>query len=78
MQPGRFHEPDRRCMERLIVAVRQPGNIYRHIFPAPVAWIVRNVEGNTYQHCVAAWWKYNERTEFFSYPRWVSACSGKI
>ena len=69
MQPGRFHEPDHRCMTRLIVAVRQPDNIYRHIFPAPVQWIIQNIEGNTYPHCVAAWWKYNERTEFFSYPQ---------
>jgi hypothetical protein len=69
MQPGRFHEPDHRCMARLIIAVRQPDNIYHHIFPAPVQWIVRSIEGNTYPHCVAAWWKYNERTEFFSYPQ---------
>lgn len=29
MQPGRHQEPDFRCMERLIAAVRQPDNPYR-------------------------------------------------
>ena len=24
------------------------------------------MRGNTYQHCVAAWWEYNGRTEFFA------------
>lgn len=29
MQPGKHAEPDLRCMERLVVAVRQIGNPYR-------------------------------------------------
>jgi hypothetical protein len=66
MQPGRFQEPDHRCMERLVMAVRQPGNMYRHIFPIPVLTMVDSIKGDTYLHCVVAWWEYNGRTEFFS------------
>lgn len=32
MQPGKHQEPDLRCMERLIKAVRQPENPYRQPF----------------------------------------------
>ena len=69
MQPGKHQEPDHRCMERLIKAVRQPDNPYRHIFPLPVQSISLALRGNTYQHCVAAWWEYNDRTEFFASPQ---------
>lgn len=69
MQPGRFQEPDHRCMERLVIAVRQPDNLYRFIFPFPVLRITRDITGNTYQHCVAAWWVYNGKSEFFSSPQ---------
>ena len=69
LQPGRFPEPDHRCMDRLVAAVRQPGNMYRPCFPSPVVWIVDHIEENTYQHCVAAWWKYNHKTVFFASPQ---------
>jgi len=69
LQPGRFPEPDHRCMTRLVSAVRQPGNMYRPCFPAPVLWIVDHIEGDTYQHCVAAWWRYNHKTVFFASPQ---------
>jgi hypothetical protein len=66
MQPGRHHEPDHRCMERLVKAVRQMDNPYRHIFPLPVLSISLNIKDNTYQHCITAWWEYNGKTEFFA------------
>jgi hypothetical protein len=84
MQPGKHQEPDHRCMERLVEAVRQAGNPYRRarslfcplicaltrrgrrIFPLPVQRITLDIEGNTFQHCVKAWWEYNGRTEFFA------------
>lgn len=66
MQPGRHQEPDMRCMERLVKAVRQPDNPYSVAFPLPVRWIVARIQGDTYQHCVLAWWEYNGRTEFFA------------
>lgn len=66
MQPGRHQEPDMRCMERLVKAVRQPCNPYRALFPAPVRWIVSRIKGDTYRDCVVAWWEYNGRTEFFA------------
>ena len=66
MQPGRHQEPDMRCMERLVKAVRQPSNPYLTLFPSPVRWIVAHARGDTYQDCVAAWWEYNGRTEFFA------------
>ena len=66
LQPGRHQEPDMRCMERLVEALRQPCNPYRSVFPAPVQWIADRIRGNTYQHCVLAWWEFNGRTEFFA------------
>lgn len=66
MQPGKHQEPDHRCMQRLVKAVRQPSNPYRAIFPLPVYSISLLIKADTYQHCVAAWWEYNGRTEFFA------------
>lgn len=66
MQPGKQQEPDHRCMERLVKAVRQVNNPYRRVFPAPVLSISLMITEDTYQHCVVAWWEYNGRTEFFS------------
>ncbi len=66
MQPGKHQEPDRRCMERLVKAVRQVSNPYRSIFPLPVQQVVHRIRGDTYRHCVLAWWEYNGRTEFFA------------
>jgi len=68
MQPGRHQEPDMRCMQRLVKAVRQPSNPYRVLFPSPVRWIVAHIKGDTYKDCVMAWWEYNGRTEFFASP----------
>ena len=66
LQPGKHHEPDLRCMERLVSAVRQEDNPYRAIFPLPVQTITRAIQGDTYLHCVAAWWEYNGRSNFFA------------
>lgn len=66
MQPGKHQEPDMRCMERLVVAVRQQSNPYRPILPLPVQTITLAIKGDTYLHCVAAWWEYNNRTAFFA------------
>jgi hypothetical protein len=69
MQPGRHQEPDMRCMERLVRAVRQPTNPYLSVFPAPARWIASKIAGDTYQHCVLAWWEYNGQTDFFASPQ---------
>lgn len=66
MQPGVFPEPDHRCMRRLVEGVRQADNPYKHLFPVPVQSILDMTKDNTYRACVAAWWEYNGRTEFFS------------
>lgn len=66
MQPGKHPEPDLRCMERLVSAVRQESNPYKAIFPLPVQAMVRTIKDNTYLHCVAAWWEYNHRSVFFA------------
>lgn len=67
MQPGRQQEPDLRCMERLVRAVRQAHNPYRaSVFPAPVRWIAARIAGDTFHDCVVAWWEYNGQTEFFA------------
>jgi hypothetical protein len=69
MQPGRHQEPDMRCMQRLVRAVRQPTNPYLPLFPSPARWIASSISGDTYQHCVLAWWEFNGRTEFFASPQ---------
>lgn len=66
MQPGVHPEPDHRCMERLVLGARQDSNPFGLVFPLPVRTILSNVKENTYTACVAAWWDYNGRTEFFS------------
>jgi hypothetical protein len=66
LRPGQHMEPDRRCMGRLVLAARDPGNPYRCVFPAPVKAILERVEADTFVACVAAWWEYNGRTEFFA------------
>jgi hypothetical protein len=78
LQPGRFPEPDHRCMERLVKAVRQPDNLYHRVFPMPVQWITRRIEGDTFQHCVAAWWLYNNKTEFFASPQEAKRVRGVV
>jgi hypothetical protein len=66
LQPGRHQEPDHRCMERLVKAIRQGGNPFACVLPLPVRTIVTLIKGDTYLHCVMAWWEYNGRTEFFA------------
>lgn len=67
MQPGRHPEPDLRCMERLVRAIRQPDNPYSAtVFPTPVRWIASRIAGDSFRDCVMAWWEYNGRTEFFA------------
>lgn len=66
MQPGKHPEPDRRCMDRLIRAMRQDDNPFQHALPLPAQTIVRGIQGNTYLHVVASWWEYNGKTDFFS------------
>ena len=65
LDPGCVPEPDLRCMERLFCALRQAGSPLRASFPLPVQTMLGRLQGNTYLHAVAAWWEYNDRTEFF-------------
>lgn len=65
MRPGLHHEPDHRCMERLVTALRQTDNPFRAGLPLPVQAIASRVTGDTFTHVVAAWWDYNGRTHFF-------------
>jgi hypothetical protein len=67
LQPGKHQEPDHRCMERLVRAVRQGGaNPFACVLPVPVRTIVSRIQGDTYFDCVMAWWEYNGKTEFFA------------
>jgi len=65
LDPGSVPEPDQRCMDRLFRALRQPDNPLRASFPLPVQTMLGTLGGNTYLHAVAAWWEYNDRTDFF-------------
>ena len=66
LQPGKHQEPDHRCMERLVRAIRQATNPLACVLPTPVRTIVALIRGDTYFDCVMAWWEYNGRTEFFA------------
>jgi len=65
LDPGGVPEPDQRCMDRLFRALRQADNPLRASFPLPVQTMLGSLGGNTYLHAVAAWWEYNDRTDFF-------------
>jgi len=71
MDPGRYKEPDNRCMVRLMEAIRQEDNPFVSGFPTPVKSIIKNIKDNTYHHAVLAWWNYNGQTPFFSHARQV-------
>lgn len=67
LQPGKHQEPDHRCMERLVRAVRQGNaNPFACVLPTPVRTIASSIAGDTYLDCVMAWWEYNGKTEFFA------------
>lgn len=67
LNPGKCHEPDARCMDRLVRAARQPtGNGALHVFPLPALEILGLMQGTTAEAGLLAWWDYNDRTEFFS------------
>ena len=66
LQPGKHQEPDHRCMERLVKAIRQDTNPFARVLPTPVQSIVARIRNDTYLDCVMAWWEYNGKTEFFA------------
>jgi hypothetical protein len=66
MQPGSCPEPDRRCMGRLMRAIRQLDNPFRRALPLPVEGVVRRTEQDTFEHALVAWWEYNGKSEFFA------------
>jgi hypothetical protein len=65
MQPGRYHVPDKRCFDRLMVAIKDPENPWRTCIPQTVQSILQLAEGDTVHDLVRAWWKYNNQTSFF-------------
>lgn len=66
ISPGLLAEPDQRCVQRLIMAIKQPTNPLRKILPLQAESILKNMEGDDIYSSVSAWWKYNNNTEFFS------------
>lgn len=65
MQPGRYHVPDKRCLERLLAAIKDPENPWKLSVPLAVQSILAMAEGDTVHDLVRAWWKYNNQTSFF-------------
>jgi len=68
MQPGRCQLPDKRCLHRLLFALRDPTNLMPHIMPLCIQTIIGFTEGNTELDLVRAWWKYNNQTHFLRHP----------
>ena len=69
MQPGRVHEPDLRCIERLLRALRSPDNHLRGAIPLPALTILENLEKCDLESIAQAWWEYNGRTSFFRHAQ---------
>jgi len=66
VNPGRMQEPDHRCVQRLVLAIKQPGNPLRMALPIQAESILMGIEGEDIPSIVASWWKYNASTEFFA------------
>ena len=53
-------------MQRLFVAIRQPGYSFQNVIPLMVASILFDMKDNTYESAILAWWSYNGNTVFFA------------
>ena len=80
MQPGRFREPDQRCMGRLVDALLYAGNPLRHAFPLPAQGVLRHMDPRDkgLPAIAQAWWEYNHRTEFFRHAQTARLVRGLI
>lgn len=66
LSPGSMQEPDQRCVQRLVLALKQPGNPLRKALPMQVETILGNMEGEDVHSAISAWWDYNGKCEFFA------------
>jgi len=69
IQPGRVHEPDLRCIERLLRALRSAGNRLRGAIPLPALTILDSLEKCDLPSITKAWWEYNGKTQFFRHAQ---------
>lgn len=66
--PGRYHVPDKRCIERLMQSLNDDTNVLQMIIPAKLRKMVATCQGSTEHDLVRAWWQYNNYTHFMSHP----------
>lgn len=69
LHPGRVHEPDQRCVERLLRALQSPLNRVRGAIPLPALTILGNLDRHDIPSITRAWWDYNGRTPFFRHSQ---------
>ena len=69
LQPGRVHEPDNRCIERLLDALKDPGSRFRAVLPMPVQTILTALSKHDLPSITKAWWDYHAGTEFFRHSQ---------
>ena len=64
---GRFMMPDKRCLNRLMMALRDPASMVRHVIPLNVSLILDMTDGsNELNDIVQAWWHYNNQTHLMT------------
>jgi hypothetical protein len=80
MQPGRFREPDQRCLGRLLDALLFPHNPLRCAFPLPVAGVLSRLgpRDRSLAGISQAWWEYNHRTAFFRHAQTARLVRGLV
>ncbi len=64
LQPGRYQLPDKRCLCRLMFAMRDTDSLLSRILPMCVRSMIAMTEGDTDLDIVRAWWQYNNKTHF--------------
>jgi hypothetical protein len=71
LYPRSTHEPDPRCVARMIAALSDPVNIHRQFIPPQALEIIGKITKTPpdIHSIVLAWWEFNNRTEFFSSPK---------
>lgn len=63
-QPGKYILPDIRCVERLVLAMKDEHTLISSILPDSVKDILSACEDYNHIEFARAWWEYNEKTHF--------------
>jgi hypothetical protein len=68
VMPGRYHMPDKRCIERLLVSLCDRNNPILYMIPVNARYILQNIATQSVNGALEAWWKINNHTHIMRYP----------